>query len=103
MAMPHVSITILGQALDLPCAAGEERRTADLAAVLEARLAGLADSGDPDGVRRLASVALALLAENQAAGAALARARHEIDRLNDLNVDRVAVSWRGERLTAQRR
>lgn len=101
--MPQVSITVLGRSLDLPCAPGEERRTADLAAVLDARLAGLADSGDADGVRRLVSVALALLAENQASGAALSRAHHEIDRLNDLNVDRVAVSWRGERLAPQRR
>jgi cell division protein ZapA (FtsZ GTPase activity inhibitor) len=100
--MPEARITLLGRTLELPCAAGEERRIADLAAVLDARLAALAQSGDPDGVRRLASVALALLAENQAAGAALARAHNEIDRLNDLNVDRVAVSWRGERLSARR-
>ncbi len=100
--MPHTPITVLGRTIDVPCAAGDERRVADLAAVLDTRLAAVAASGDEDGVKRLVSVALALLAENQASGAALARAHHEIDRLNDLNVDRVAVSWRGERL-AQRR
>ncbi len=100
--MPQTRITVLGRSLDVPCAPGDERRVTDLAAVLDARLAGLATAGDPDGVSRLVTVALALLAENQAAGAALARAHGEIDRLNDLNVDRVAVSWRGERLTARR-
>jgi hypothetical protein len=49
------------------------------------RLAGF--SGDPDAMRRLALAALSLMDEAQAANAALARARAEIERLTDLLVD----------------
>jgi cell division protein ZapA (FtsZ GTPase activity inhibitor) len=77
------TIEILGQSYALECADCDERRLEDLARALEERLAGY--SGD--GVRRLVLAALSLIDEAQATGAALERARHEIERLTDLIVD----------------
>jgi len=78
-------VKILDQDFAIACAEHEQRRLEDLARALEARLAGF--SGDPDGLRRLVLTALSLLDEAQAAGAALARARSEIERLTDMVVE----------------
>jgi cell division protein ZapA len=78
-------ITILGHEIELACQPLEERRLEDLARALNARLSGF--SGEPDAVRRLALTALALMDETQAASAALARARLEIERLTDMVVE----------------
>ena len=82
--MPTV-IRILNEEIRLDCAPGEQRRIEDLATALETRLAAF--TGDPDGKRQLVLTALALLDETQAAGAALARARGEIERLTDMVVE----------------
>lgn len=76
------AITILGETHEVACQPCAERRLADLAAALERRLVCVA--GDEAPTRRLTLAALALLDEAQAANAALARARVEIERLNDL-------------------
>ena len=83
--MPAIELNFLGQPVRLACGADEKRRLEDLAAALNQRLAGF--GGDADPLRGLALTALALLDETQAQGAALARARAEIERLNDLVVD----------------
>lgn len=90
--MAEAKVTVLGRTITLPCAPGEEARLADLAAVLERRLAS-AEGGDE---ARLAQVALMALAEAQRAGAALARAHREIDQLNDLLIERASPreAWR---------
>jgi|CXWL01.1.fsa_nt_gi cell division protein ZapA (FtsZ GTPase activity inhibitor) len=80
--MSEITLRILDQDIRFACAPEEERRLRDLAAALETRLAGF--SGDGDGMRRLILTALSLMDEAQAAGAALARAHGEIERLNDL-------------------
>jgi len=77
--------TILGQEVALDCADEERRRLEDLARALEARLSGFAS--EPDAARRLILTALSLLDEAQATGAALKRARAEIERLTDLVID----------------
>jgi len=79
------TLRILDAEIVLECAPSEQRRLADLAAALEARLAGF--SGDAAGLRQLAVTALALMDEAQATGAALARARGEIERLTDMLVE----------------
>ena len=78
-------LKLLGQEFTLECAPHDQRRLEDLAAALSARLAGF--GGDAEGLRRLALTALSLLDETQVAGAALARARGEIERLSDMLVD----------------
>jgi hypothetical protein len=83
--MPAILLNVLGLDIPLTCAAHEQRRLEDLAAALDARLAGF--SGDADAMRRLAITALALLDESQAKSAALVRARGEIERLTDMVVD----------------
>ncbi len=75
-------LRVLNEEIRLECAPHDQRRLEDLAAALNARLSGF--FGDADGKRRLALTALSLLDEAQAAGAALARARSEIERLNDI-------------------
>jgi cell division protein ZapA (FtsZ GTPase activity inhibitor) len=75
-------LRILNEEFSLDCAPDEQRRLEDLAAALDARLSGF--SGDAEGYRRLVLTALSLLDEAQATGAALARARCEIERLNDM-------------------
>ena len=75
-------LRVLNQEIAFDCAPQDQRRLEDLASALDARLAGFC--GDADGIKRLALTALSLLDEAQAAGAALARARGEIERLNDL-------------------
>ena len=67
---------ILNEEVRLDCAADELRRLEDLADALERRLAGF--WGDERGYRQLAT-------------AALARARREIDRLNDSISDAAAL------------
>ena len=79
------TFNILGREFALDCAAHEQRRLEDLAHALDERLASF--TGDPDAMRRLALAALSLMDETQAANAALARARMEIERLTDLLVD----------------
>jgi len=79
------TVKILNQDFAIVCADHETRRLDDLAAALDARLKGF--SGDADGVRRLALTALALMDEAQTTGAALARARCEIERLTDMVVE----------------
>jgi cell division protein ZapA (FtsZ GTPase activity inhibitor) len=78
-------IIVLGHAIELECQPHEQKRLEDLAAALNTRLAGV--TGDPDAVRRLTLAALALMDEAQAANAALARARYEIERLTDMLVE----------------
>ena len=80
--MAEVVVRIQGQEIRIDCAPHEQRRVADLAVLLESRLAVYA--GEPEDARRLVITALALMDETQTAGAALARARAEIERLNDL-------------------
>jgi cell division protein ZapA (FtsZ GTPase activity inhibitor) len=81
----RVTLRILGQDVALDCASGDERRLQDLASALEARLRGF--SGNADAMRGLLLTSLALLDEAQATGAALARARLEIERLTDMLVE----------------
>jgi cell division protein ZapA (FtsZ GTPase activity inhibitor) len=76
----QATLRILNEEIRLHCDASEQRRLEDLAAALNARLAGF--SGD--GVRQLALAALALMDEAQATNAALVRACAEIERLTDL-------------------
>lgn len=83
--MPAILLRILDRDIRLDCAPHEQRRLEDLAAALNARLAGF--SGEPEGVKRLALTALSLLDETQAKSAALARARDEIERLSDLLIE----------------
>ena len=64
------------------CSAGDQRRLEDLAKALEARAAGL--TGETSDIRKLILTALALMDEAQSTGAALVRARGEIERLNDM-------------------
>jgi hypothetical protein len=78
----HAILRILNEEIPIDCCPGDRRRLEDLAAALEARLAGFAAEGD--GYRRLVLTALALLDEAQSANAALSRAHCEIDRLNDI-------------------
>ncbi len=83
--MAEVLVRIDGRDIAIACAPHEQRRVADLAALLESRMAVYA--GEPEALRRLVLTALALMDETQAAGAALARARAEIDRLNEQGAD----------------
>lgn len=81
--MGEIVLRVLGQNIPVTCRPDEEARLKDLAAALEARVAE-ADVATPEGVKRLIVAALGLMDEAQASGAALVRARHEIERLNDL-------------------
>jgi cell division protein ZapA len=81
--MAAASVQVLGHVLRLNCPPEEARRLADLAAALEARVAALV-ACEPDSQRRLAIAALALMDDLQGAGAALMRARREVERLTDL-------------------
>ena len=81
----QAQMTILGQTYALECTDAEQRRLEDLARALNERLQGT--SGSPDAMRRLVFTALALMDEAQAAQAALARARCEIERLTDMVVE----------------
>ncbi len=80
--MPALLLKVLDQDIKLNCGAHEQRRLEDLAAALNARLAGF--EGDANAMRRLVITALALLDETQVKAAALHRARGEIERLTDL-------------------
>lgn len=81
--MAAASVAILGRVLDIACAEADVPRIQDLARALDARLEGLVRGGEPDAIRQLSLVALALTAENQAVRAALARAQAQLDRLNE--------------------
>jgi len=81
--MAPATLRVLDQDLGVDCAAADERRIADLAAALNAQLAALS-AREAEPMKRLILVALKLLDENQSAGAALVRARLEIDHLTDL-------------------
>jgi len=76
-----VTVRILGEDFRLQCNAGEQRRIEDLAKALEARVAAEGETGD---LRKLILTALGLIDEAQTTGAALVRARGEIERLNDM-------------------
>ncbi len=78
-------ITILGREFAIECAERDQRRLEDLAVALNARLAGF--SGDTDEVTRTVLAALSLMDEVQVIGAALVRARCEIERLSDMLVE----------------
>ena len=80
--MAKVTLRVADAEVAVDCAPHEQRRVGDLAALLESRLSVYA--GEPDALRRLVMTALTLMDEAQVAGAALARARAEIDRLTDL-------------------
>lgn len=80
-----MQVQVLGRDYALDCEAVEQKRLEDLAKALNARLEGF--SGEPDAMRRLVFTALALMDEAQASGAALARARSEIERLTDMVVE----------------
>jgi cell division protein ZapA (FtsZ GTPase activity inhibitor) len=75
-------VRILGEEFWLDCSAGDQRRIEDLAKALEARLS--AGEGETSDLRKLILAALALMDEAQTTGAALVRARGEIERLNDM-------------------
>jgi cell division protein ZapA (FtsZ GTPase activity inhibitor) len=79
------TIKILGADYVIECAACDTRRLEDLAKALEQRLQGF--SGDTSAMRGLVLTALGLIDEAQATGAALARARMEIERLTDMLVE----------------
>lgn len=79
------TVKILDEEYAIECAACDTRRLEDLAKALEARLQGF--SGDASSMRRLVLVSLGLIDEAQATGAALARARMEIERLTDMLVE----------------
>ncbi|MBS0386794.1 MAG: cell division protein ZapA [Proteobacteria bacterium] len=75
------TVRILGEDFRLECSAGDRRRIEDLAKALAARLG---ESGETTELRKLILAALSLMDESQTTGAALARARGEIERLNDM-------------------
>jgi cell division protein ZapA (FtsZ GTPase activity inhibitor) len=81
--MAETSVSVLGEVFCVDCTAAEARRLTDLAASLEARLASIAGA-ETSPQRRLILVALGLMDDVQGSGAALVRARREIDRLGDL-------------------
>ncbi len=81
----QTTVKVLDREFSIECAEGDCRRLEDLAATLNARLAGF--SGDEDAMRRLVLTAPSLLDQNQAASAALVRARNEIERLSDMVVE----------------
>lgn len=76
------TVRVLGEDFRVECSAGDQRRLEDLAKALEARIAEM--DGETTDVRRLILTALALMDEAQSTGAALVRARGEIERLNDM-------------------
>jgi len=80
-----MQVTILDRDFGLDCAEHERKRLEDLAKALNERLSGF--SGEADAMRRLVLTALALMDEAQTTGAALARARIEIERLTDMVVE----------------
>ena len=101
-----VTVRILGEDFRLHCSAGEQRRIEDLAKALEARVAAEGETSD---LRKLILTALALMDEAQTTGAALVRARGEIERLNDMvaeaNIDAaegVSLPQDQSRVRAQR-
>ncbi len=83
--MPQITLSILGEPIEVFCNPGEERRMEDLAAALSRRLDEIAsfEDGSADARRILILAALGLMDEGQRVGAALQRARSEIDRLNE--------------------
>ena len=101
-----VTVRILGEDFRLQCSASERRRIEDLARALEARVTAEGETSD---LRKLILAALALMDEAQTTGAALVRARGEIERLNDMiaeaNIDAaegVSLPQDQSRVRAQR-
>ena len=80
----QATLTILNRSFTIECTEIEQRRLEDLARALDARLAGCTE---PDALKRVVFTALSLMDEAQAAHAALARARGEIERLTDMVVE----------------
>jgi cell division protein ZapA (FtsZ GTPase activity inhibitor) len=78
-------LTILGREFVIDCAERDQRRLEDLARDLNARLAGFSE--DTDALSRAVLTALSLMDEVQVIGAALVRARGEIERLSDMVVE----------------
>ena len=75
-------VTVLDEEFRVECSAGDQRRLEDLAKALEVRTSGL--TGESSDIRKLILTALALMDEAQSTGAALVRARGEIEQLNDM-------------------
>lgn len=90
-----VTVRVLGQEFRLACNAGGQRRIEDLAKALEARVAA---EGERSDLRKLILTALALMDEAQTTGAALVRARGEIERLNDMVAEAGLDAAEGARL-----
>lgn len=80
----QTTLTILNRTFTIECTEAEQRRLEDLAKALDARLAACSE---PDAMKRIVFTALSLMDEAQAAHAALARARCEIERLTDMVVE----------------
>lgn len=80
-----MQVTVLGHSVAIKCSERDCRRLEDLAASLNERL-GRTIEGQND-TSKLVLLALSLLDEVQAKGAALALARHEIERLTDMVVE----------------
>ena len=81
--MAQAVLHVLGEDYRLTCDARDRRRLEDLAKALQARLDCI-NGDDTAAMRQLIMVSLSLLDEAQASGAALARARGEIERLSDV-------------------
>jgi cell division protein ZapA (FtsZ GTPase activity inhibitor) len=81
--MADTSLSVLGHVFSVDCTQAEARRLAELEANLEARLASVG-TREATQERRLILLALGLMDDVQGAGAALVRARSEIERLGDL-------------------
>jgi cell division protein ZapA (FtsZ GTPase activity inhibitor) len=81
----RVVLTIMGREFAIECAERDQRRLEDLAHALNARLAGFPD--EDDAITRTVLTALSLMDEVQVIGAALVRARCEIERLSDMVVE----------------
>jgi cell division protein ZapA (FtsZ GTPase activity inhibitor) len=87
--MTQVTLSILGEPINVDCNPGDEQRMEDLAAALSRRLDEIAsfEDGSSDTKRVLILAALGLMDEGQRTGAALQRARREIDRLNEAQLE----------------
>ncbi|MET0183535.1 MAG: cell division protein ZapA [Caulobacterales bacterium] len=101
--MTQIAVSILGKEVSVSCAAADTQRVQDLAKSLDQRLVALAESAPDDAVALLTRAALGLMAENQASGAALARAHYEIERLNDLALETEPSPWPRRPVLAARR
>jgi cell division protein ZapA len=95
----QATLTILNRAFTIECSEAEQRRLEDLARALDARLQGCTE---PEALRRVVFTALSLMDETQATHAALARARHEIERLTDMLVEARMEAETGQAVDSDR-